>query len=244
MELLRKKIFITGSSGGIGSAICEKFLNHDCKLILTSSSKEKLDKLKSLYGKDHFYYNLNLSDINNLEKSMRVIASEHRDIDILINNAGITDDALLLRMKLSQWTKVIDTNLNSNFIIIKSILPSMISNKFGKIIGISSVVATTGNAGQANYTSSKSGMIAMYKSIALEVAKRNINVNIISPGFIISPMTDKLSEVQKNNILQNIPMNKFGKPEEVASLAFFLSSDDSNYITGQNFHINGGMLMV
>ena len=244
MNSQRKKIFITGSSGGIGSAICKKFLDNECKLILTSSSQEKLEKLKSKYGKDHFYYKLNLSDINDLEESMKIISNDHKDIDVLINNAGITDDSLLLRMKFSQWSKVIDTNLNSNFIIIKSLLPSMITNRCGKIIGISSVVALTGNSGQANYTSSKSGMIAMYKSVALEVAKRNINVNIVSPGFIISPMTDKLSELQKNNILQKIPMNKFGKPEEVASLVFYLSSDDSNYITGQNFHINGGMLMV
>ena len=244
MNLSRKKIFITGSTGGIGSAICKMFLEHDCKLILTSSSKDKLEKLKSIYGKDHFYYDLNLSKIDELAKSMEVISKEHKDIDVLINNAGITDDSLILRMKYSQWSKVIDTNLNSNFIIIKSILPSMITNKSGKIIGISSVVATTGNPGQANYTSSKAGMIAMYKSIALEVAKRNININDISPGFIISPMTNKLNEIQKNNILQNIPMNKFGNPEDVASLAIFLSSDDSSYITGQNFHINGGMLMV
>lgn len=244
MTVHRKKIFITGASGGIGSAICKKFLDYECKLILTSSSHEKLEKLKSIYGEGHFYYNLNLSNIDELKDSMEIISKEHRDIDILINNAGTTDDSLLLRMKYSQWSKVIDTNLNSNFIIIKSILPSMISNKSGKIIGISSVVATTGNPGQVNYTASKSGMNAMYKSIALEVAKRNINVNIISPGFIISPMTDKLNEVQKNNILINIPMNKFGKPEDVASLAIFLSSDDSTYITGQNFHINGGMLMV
>ena len=244
MNLSKKTIFITGSSGGIGSAICDKFIEHDCKLILTSSSLEKLEKLKSKYGNNHFYYNLNLSESDELQNSMETISKKHKDIDILINNAGITDDALLLRMKYSQWNNVINTNLNSNFIIIKSILPSMIANKSGKIIGISSVVASTGNPGQANYTSAKAGMVAMYKSIAREVARRNINVNIISPGFIISPMTDKLNETQKMSILETIPMNKFGKPSDVASLVAFLSSEDSAYITGQNFHINGGMLMV
>ena len=147
-------------------------------------------------------------------------------------------------MKYLQWSNVINTNLNSNFIIIKSILPSMIANKKGNIIGISSVVATTGNAGQVNYTTSKAGMISMYKSLAQEVASRNINVNIVSPGFIISPMTNKLNENQKNQIMGTIPMKKFGKPEDVASLVFFLASEQSSYITGQTFHVNGGMLMV
>ena len=244
MSIEGKKIFITGSTGGIGTAICNKYLNKNCILILTSSSEEKLEKLKKLYGNKHSYYNLDLSNIDNLEKKMQIISKEHKDIDVLINDAGITNDALLLRMKYSQWSKVINTNLNSNFIIIKSILPSMIAKRNGKIIGISSVVALTGNPGQSNYTSSKGGMISMYKSLALEVAKRNINVNLVSPGFIVSSMTDQLNEDQKNNILQNIPMKKFGNPEDVASLVLYLSSDKASYITGQNFHINGGMLMV
>ena len=201
MSIEGKKIFITGSTGGIGTAICNKYLNKNCILILTSSSEEKLEKLKKLYGNKHSYYNLDLSNIDNLEKKMQIISKEHKDIDVLVNNAGITNDALLLRMKYSQWSKVINTNLSSNFIIIKSILPSMI-------------------------------------------AKRNINVNVVSPGFIVSSMTDQLNEDQKNNIMQNIPMKKFGKPEDVASLVLYLTSDEASYITGQNFHINGGMLMV
>ena len=244
MSIEGKKIFITGSTGGIGTAICNEYLNKNCILILTSSSEEKLEKLKKLYGNKHSYYNLDLSNIENLEKKMQIISKEHKDIDVLVNNAGITNDALILRMKYSQWSKVINTNLNSNFVIIKSILPSMIAKRNGKIIGISSVVALTGNPGQSNYTSSKGGMISMYKSLALEVAKRNINVNLVSPGFIVSSMTDQLNEDQKHNILQNIPMKKFGKPEDVASLVLYLSSDEASYITGQNFHINGGMLMV
>ena len=147
-------------------------------------------------------------------------------------------------MKVEQWDKVIQANLSSNFLIIKSLLPNMIKNKVGNIIGISSVVAISGNPGQSNYVASKSGMIGFYKSIALEVASRNINVNIISPGFIISPMTDKLNEKQKNIILEKIPMKRFGKPNEIADLVYFLSSDQSRYITGQNIHVNGGMLMV
>ncbi len=147
-------------------------------------------------------------------------------------------------MKIDQWSNVIQTNLDSNYIILKSLLPNMLTKKYGKIIGISSVVASTGNPGQANYVASKSGMIGLYKSIALEVAKRNINVNIVSPGFIKTAMTDKLNDNQKNIILSKIPMSKFGTPMDVANLVFFLSSDDSSYITGQNFNINGGMLMI
>ena len=237
-------VLVTGASGGIGSAICKKFSEKKYKLILTSSSLEKLNKLKELYGEQNYYYNLDLSDTKNLEESLNKIINNHKNISVLINNAGITDDGLILRMKYSQWLNVLNTNLNSNFLIIKAILPSMISNKRGKIIGISSIVALTGNPGQANYVSSKSGMLGLYKSIALEVARRNINVNVISPGFISSKMTDKLNEDQKNKYLNQIPLKKFGEPEDVASLVYFLSSDDASYITGQNFHVNGGLLMV
>jgi len=175
---------------------------------------------------------------------MNEISNEHPDISIVINNAGMTSDSLLLRMKLDQWQEVINTNLSSNFAIIKSILPNMIKNKKGKIIGISSVVALSGNPGQSNYVSSKSGMIGFYKSIAHEVASRNININVVSPGFIVSPMTEKLNELQKNKILDNIPMKKFGEPDDVANLVYFLTTNQASYITGQNFHVNGGMLMV
>ena len=146
-------------------------------------------------------------------------------------------------MKPEQWERVINTNLNSNYYIIKSLLPNMIANRYGKIIGISSVVATTGNPGQSNYVSSKSGLIGFYKSIAHEVAKRNINVNVISPGFIETKMTDSLNEKQKDDIMKKIPMQKLGKPIDVANLVYFLSTDQSSYITGQNLNVNGGMLM-
>jgi 3-oxoacyl-[acyl-carrier protein] reductase len=147
-------------------------------------------------------------------------------------------------MKTDQWNNVIQANLSSNFSIIKALLPNMIKNRSGNIIGISSVVATSGNPGQSNYVAAKSGMIGFYKSIALEVASRNVNVNIVSPGFVISPMTDKLDDKQKNVILEKIPMKRFGDSNEIANLVYFLSSDQSRYITGQNIHVNGGMLMV
>ena len=238
------KILVTGASGGIGSAIADQFAKDEQTLILTSSSKDTLTLLKNKYGNSNFYYNLNFNDSKSLNESLKIISEEHKDLSVIVNNAGITEDSIILRMKQEQWEKVIQANLSSNFSIIKNLLPNMIKQKYGKIIGISSVVASSGNPGQSNYVAAKSGMIGFYKSLALEVASRNINVNVISPGFISSPMTDKLNDKQKDQILQKIPMNRFGQPNEIANLVKFLSSDYSNYITGQNFHVNGGMLMV
>ena len=239
-----KKIFITGASGGIGSAICKKFIGKNFTLVLTASSDEKVEKLKDIYGDNNFYYKINLADSEILDTCLKEVAKNHKDISVIVNNAGVTEDNLIFRMKNEQWNKVIQTNLNSNYQIIKSLLPNMLSKKYGKIIGISSIVGSTGNPGQANYVASKSGMIGLYKSIASEVAKRNINVNIISPGFISTSMTENLSREQKENYLSRIPMSRFGKPEDIANLVYFLATDDSSYITGQNFHVNGGMLMV
>ena len=243
-NLINKKVLITGASGGIGRALCYKFIENGCILICTSTNSNKLDKLKSELGSNHFYYKLDLLDDVQISKTVNLISEEHKDINILINNAAATSDNLFLRMKEAQWNEVVKINLNSNFYLIKGILPLMIKNKSGCIIGVSSIVALTGNPGQANYAATKSAMISMYKSIALEVARRNIRVNVIAPGFIKTPMTDKLNETQVDNILQKIPMNRLGVPKDVANMALFLSSDDSSYITGQTFHLNGGMLMV
>ena len=239
-----KKILITGASGGIGSSIADKFLKNKYEMILTSSSDATLSNLKTKYGENHHYYILDFKNPDENNIILKKISEEHQDLDVIVNNAGITDDSLLLRMKTDQWNNVIQANLSSNFTIIKALLPNMIRNKSGNIIGVSSVVATSGNPGQSNYVAAKSGMIGFYKSIALEVASRNINVNVVSPGFIISPMTNKLNDNQKNVILEKIPMKRFGEANEIADLVYFLSSDDSKYITGQNIHINGGMLMV
>ncbi len=239
-----KKILITGASGGIGSAITDKFLKNKYEMILTSSSEITLDKLKKKYGHSHHYYVLNFNKPDENDVILKKISEEHKDLNVIVNNAGITDDSLILRMQSNQWNNVIQANLSSNFKIIKALLPNMIKNKSGNIIGISSVVAISGNPGQSNYVAAKSGMIGFYKSIALEVASRNINVNVVSPGFIISPMTEKLNDKQKNVILEKIPMKRFGESNEIADLVYFLSSYESRYITGQNIHINGGMLMV
>jgi len=239
----KKKILITGASGGIGQSLCEKYIESNATIICTSSSIEKLNILKNKYGSKHFFYLLNFSDKSSFS-SIKQIATDHTDIDTIINNAGSTNDNLLLRMKNEQWENIIDINLNSHFYIIRELLPNMIKKKFGNIIGITSVVAITGNPGQSNYTASKAAILGMYKSIALEVAKRNIRVNTIAPGFIKTSMTDKLNDDQTDSIMKKIPMNKFGEPSDVANLALFLSSNASSYITGQTFHINGGMLMV
>ena len=237
------KVFITGATGGIGKSICEKFLSQDFKLVLTTSSIEKLNILRNEYGENNFYYKVDLSNQSELESCLNQINTDHKDISVIINNAGITEDNLIFRMKPEQWNNVIKTNLDSNYYIIKFLLPNMLANRSGKIIGISSVVATSGNPGQSNYVASKSGMIGLYKSIAHEGAKRNINVNIVSPGFITTDMTNKLNESQKEEILSKIPMKKFGNPRDVANLVYFLSSEEASYITGQNFNVNGGMLM-
>ena len=243
-NLENKKVLLTGASGGIGKALSQKFINNGANLIFTSSNNDKLDELRNLYGDVHSYYLLDLSKKENLMDNINNIRKDNKDIDIIINNAGITKDNLLLRMSVEQWQEVIDTNLSSSFYIIKNILPDMVKNRKGKILGITSVVALTGNPGQSNYTASKGGMIAMYKSLAIEVAQRNINVNLIAPGFIESPMTNELNDDQKKTIMNKIPMKRFGLPEDVANMALFLTSDHSSYITGQTFHVNGGMLML
>jgi len=244
LNLKNKKILITGASGGIGKVLCEKFIEYECQLIITSSNKERLGDLKNLFGSNHLYYQLNFSNKVELISNVKIIAKENKDIDVLINNAGTTKDNLLLRMTDEQWNDVINVNLNSNYHLIKAIIPNMIKNKSGNIIGITSVIAVIGNAGQSNYAASKAGMISMYKSLALEVSLRNININLIAPGFIESSMTDKLNESQKKLIMDKIPMKKFGSPLDIANIALFLASYQSSYITGQTFHVNGGMLML
>ena len=243
-NLNNKKILITGASGGIGSSICQKFIENNCTIICTASNEEKLEKLKKQYGNNNFYYHLDLNDNDSLLTSIENISNEHNDIDVLVNNAGTTNDNLFLRMKKEQWNEVININLNSNFYIIKGIIPNMLKRRSGNIIGITSVVALTGNPGQTNYTASKSALIGMYKSLALEFGQRNIRINTIAPGFIKTPMTNKLNENQIDSIMKKIPMQKLGESKDIANMVLFLSSDDSAYITGQTFHINGGMYMV
>ena len=246
-DLSDKIAVVTGASQGIGYTIATVFAKAGAKVMCIARSESKIKELClniSDEGGIAFPFVCDVGNGEAFHDTIKSIANEYGKLDILINNAGITRDALLMRMTDSQWDEVIQTNLKGAFYGIKSAIRPMMKNKCGRIINITSIVGLTGNPGQANYVASKSGLVGLYKSIALEVAKRNINVNIISPGFISTNMTENLTTQQKEAYLSRIPMSRFGKPVDIANTVFFLASDESSYITGQNFHVNGGMLMV
>ena len=243
INLKNKKIVITGATGGIGNSILEKFYSEGAKVLGTGTNEEKLGNIKNNF-KGSILKKFDISKHDEIEKFVDEACNELDGCpDILINNAGITKDNLSLRMSHEEWQKVIDINLTSTFLLCKFFLKKMIKNKFGKIINITSVVGHTGNVGQANYAASKSGIIGMSKSLALEYAKKNININCISPGFIKTSMTEKIDPKFKELILVKIPSNRLGEPSDVANVAAFLSSEMSNYITGETIHVNGGMYL-
>tara|TARA_B100001248_G_C27252481_1_gene394474 strand:- start:31 stop:750 length:720 start_codon:yes stop_codon:yes gene_type:complete len=238
-----KKALITGATGGIGLEIC-KFLGVDHEIYILGRNEEKLKNLSNKFSFIQEYFVCDISDNKSLIDFFEKISKKNLQIDVLVNNAGVTDDSLFLRMDLKKWNKVINTNLNSNFMISNFFSKQMIKKKWGRIVNITSVVGHTGNAGQSNYTASKAGVIGMTKSIAIELAKRNITVNSISPGFIDTEMTASLSDEQKDFIKNKIPLARIGKPEDVAYCVKFLVSDQANYITGQTIHVNGGLAML
>ncbi len=241
IDLKNLNVILTGATGGIGGAILEKLYNYNAKIIASGTNEQKLKIIKEKY-KNVITKKFDISDHAQIEQFIDECNEllENR-IDILINNAGITQDNLTIRMKKDEWDKVIDLNLTSNFLITKNVIKKMLKNKNGKIINITSVVGHTGNLGQANYAASKAGLIGMSKSLALEYGKKNIKVNCISPGFIKSEMTDKISENFKQVLEGKISLERFGMPEDVANAVLFLSSDLSDYITGETIHVNGGM---
>ena len=238
-----KKALITGATGGIGLEIC-KFLGDDHEIYILGRNEEKLRNLSNKFSFIKEYFVCDISESKSLTDFFEKISMKNLQIDVLVNNAGVTDDSLFLRMDLKKWNKVINTNLNSNFMISNFFSKQMIKKKWGRIVNITSVVGHTGNAGQSNYTASKAGIIGMTKSIAIELAKRNITVNSISPGFIDTEMTASLSDEQKDFIKNKIPLARIGKPEDVAYCVKFLVSDQANYITGQTIHVNGGLAML
>jgi len=243
-NLENKNIIVTGASGGIGNAIIKK-LNETGANILASGTKiEKLEELKKKYEK----IKILKFDISQSEKIEEFIENATNELggslDGIINNAGITLDNLAIRMSLEEWQKVININLTSTFLLSKFAIKKMLKNKSGKIVNITSVVGHTGNLGQANYTASKAGIVAMSKSLAIEYAKKNININCISPGFIKTAMTDKIDEKFKEVIISKIPSARLGEPDDIANAVLFLSSDQSNYINGETIHVNGGMYMA
>ena len=238
-----RNVLLTGATGGIGRAIC-KLMEKQYKVFVVARNQDKLNKLwencRSLKG----YFICDLSDQDQIEKMTNEISKKTIGIDILVNNAGITKDSLFLRMDSEKWNSVINTNLNSNFLLTNLISKNMIKNRWGRIINITSVIGHTGNFGQSNYSASKAGVIGMSKSIAQELAKRNITVNCISPGFIETAMTSVLNDEQKDAIIDKIPLGTIGSPEDVAHCVEFLASEKSKYITGQTIHLNGGLAML
>ena len=238
-----KKILITGATGGIGYALVNKFTSLEGKVLATGTNDEKLNNLKKKFP-DIEVLKFDISKHSEIENFIEEASLKINGIDILVNNAGITIDNLSLRMKNEDWQKVIDINLSSTFYICKHAIKKMLKNKYGRIINITSIVGHTGNLGQANYSASKSGIVAMSKSLAIEYAKKNITINCVSPGFIQTNMTEKINESFKEVLLSRIPMNKLGKGEDVSNTVVFLASDLASYITGETVHVNGGMYMA
>ena len=241
-DLENKNIIVTGASGGIGSSIIEKLNKLGVNILATGTKIDKLEKLKSKYNNIKIL-KFDISQSDKIEEFVENATNELGGLDGIINNAGITQDNLAIRMSIDEWKKVIDINLTSTFLISKYCIKKMIKNKKGKIVNITSIVGHTGNIGQANYTASKAGIIAMSKSLAIEYAKKNININCISPGFIQTAMTDKIDEKFKEIILSKIPSARLGSPEDIANAVVFLISNQSDYINGETLHVNGGMYM-
>jgi len=242
-NLENKNIIVTGASGGIGNSIVERLNQNGANILATGTRIEKLEELKKKFN------NIKILkfDISQHEKIEEFIENATKELggslDCIVNNAGITKDNLTIRMSLEEWSKVININLTSTFLMCKYSIKKMLKNKSGKIINITSVVGHTGNVGQANYTASKAGIVAMSKSLAIEYAKKKINVNCISPGFISTAMTDQIDEKFKETIIAKIPSKRLGKPEDIANAVNFLSSDQSDYINGETLHVNGGMYL-
>ena len=241
INLKNVNVVLTGATGGIGNSILEKLIEAEANVVATGTNEEKLNAIKNKYQTVKVE-KFDISEHQKIENFISKISDElENKIDVLINNAGVTSDNLSIRMKEEEWKKVIDINLTSSFLLSKNVIKKMLKKKKGKIINITSVVGHTGNVGQANYTASKAGLVAMSKSFALEYGKKNININCVSPGFITTEMTNKIDENYKETLKSKIPMDRFGDPKDVANTVLFLCSSLSDYITGETIHVNGGM---
>ena len=241
INLKNTNILLTGATGGIGNSILENLVDAGANVVATGTNEEKLNKIKNKYQSVKVE-KFDISKHNEIESFINNVCEKlDNKIDVLINNAGVTSDNLSIRMKEEEWKKVIDINLTSTFLLSKNTIKKMLKNKKGKIINITSVVGHTGNIGQANYTASKAGLVAMSKSFALEYGKKNININCVSPGFITTEMTNKIDQNYKEILKSRIALDRFGEPKEVANTVLFLCSNLSNYITGETIHVNGGM---
>ena len=245
MKILENKnIIITGASGGIGNSIVQKLHDNGANILASGTKLEKLEELKKK-SQDIEILKFDISKSDEIEDFVENATSKlGGSLDCIVNNAGITKDNLAIRMNLDEWNKVIEVNLTSTFLLSKFAIKKMLKNKSGKIVNITSVVGHTGNLGQANYTASKAGIIAMSKSLAIEYSKKNININCISPGFIKTAMTEKIDDKFKEMIISKIPSARLGDPEDIANAVLFLASEQSNYINGETLHVNGGLYMA
>jgi 3-oxoacyl-[acyl-carrier protein] reductase len=243
MELNNKKILITGATGGIGHSLVEKFNSLGAKIIASGTNEEKLNKLKEKFPNLDIE-KFKLDEHDKIEEFVEKVDKKLEGLDILINNAGITLDNLSIRLSQENWKKVLDINLTSTFLMCKYAIKKMLKKKYGKIINITSIVGHTGNLGQANYAASKAGIVAFSKSLAIEYAKKNININCVSPGFIKTEMTNKINEEFKQILINKIPSGNLGSGEDVSNCVAFLASDMSKYINGETIHVNGGMYMA
>ena len=239
-----RKALVTGASGGIGGAIARALHAAGASVVLSGTRKAALDALAADLGARAHVAVADLSTGQGVEALVKEAESAMGGIDILVNNAGLTRDQLLLRMKDEDWQQVLDVNLTAAFRLSRGVLRGMIRARFGRIVSITSVVGTTGNPGQANYAASKAGLTGFTKSLAMEVASRNITVNCVAPGFVVTAMTDALSDDQRNRAIAAIPAGRFGDPADVAAAVVYLASDEAAYVTGQTLHINGGMAMI
>ncbi|YAA62151.1 3-oxoacyl-ACP reductase FabG [Methylomonas sp. BW4-1] len=239
----KKLAIVTGASRGIGRAIAEKLVADGFFVVGTATSESGADAISAYLGDNGKGYKLNVADAADIENFIKTTGDEYGTPAVLVNNAGITRDNLLMRMKDEEWDDIINTNLTSIFRMSKAVLRGMMKVRYGRIINISSVVGSTGNAGQANYAAAKAGMIGFAKSMAKEVGSRGITVNTVSPGFIDTDMTKELSEDIKNALLGSIALGRLGQPEEIAHAVSFLASEQASYITGETLHVNGGMYM-
>ena len=242
MKFKNKKILITGATGGIGNSLVNKFSDLGAEIVATGTNEEKLSDLKKKFP-NIYTEKFKLDDHTKIEEFIELICKKLGNIDILINNAGIVLDNLAIRMADENWKKVIDLNLTSTFLMCKYAIKKMLKTKYGKIINITSIVGHTGNLGQTNYAASKAGIIAFSKSLALEYAKKKININCVSPGFIKTAMTEKINEEFKKILISKIPSGDLGTVEDVSNCVAFLASDEAKYINGETIHVNGGMYM-
>ena len=244
MNLSGKIALVTGASRGIGKAIAEKLVTCGATVIGTATTEKGAQAISEYLGSNGKGLALNVTDEASIESVINAIKTEFGDIDILVNNAGITRDNLLMRMKEDEWQDILNTNLTSVFRLSKALMRTMMKKRYGRIITIGSVVGTMGNAGQANYSAAKAGLIGFSKSLAREVASRGITVNVVAPGFIATDMTEALTDEQKALTLAQVPAGRLGEPAEIANAVAFLASDEASYITGETLHVNGGMYMV